>query len=352
MLAIKFVGAHGMALILCTKVVMASVAYNSALSTCLPASPRTADLGYADDFRGWYDVQGCGICLDYCRWVGHSGSGGDPSQRTTYGSSWWSCRLAGQSSSDYSPSSFFRGRPQLFDFVKRPAAGLANPRPPPGLAEKRENEQARLSSLESQVRTLGTELQERTAELQDRQAEVQKAHDNETQLLAELQRLRAQLGWNRQHEEQESISYPVLALAAVMLICILTMMTLCSRFCSDGIVATFAHTLTPLEERLLGRSADVRDMLPGGQHDGLHPKTPNVQPAATAILSPVAGNRPEKHYIGSPSEAQRQAAEPAQGSASANIRNQAAVNDTWIVASAQGSAATSASPSPSQWHIS
>ena len=49
------------------------------------------DAGYPDSFRGWYDFSGCGTCNDYCRWVGNSGSGGDPSVRQTYGSSFWSC---------------------------------------------------------------------------------------------------------------------------------------------------------------------------------------------------------------------------------------------------------------------
>ena len=40
-----------------------------------PASSYS-EAGYADEFRGWYDVQGCGQCLDYCLWVGDSGSGG------------------------------------------------------------------------------------------------------------------------------------------------------------------------------------------------------------------------------------------------------------------------------------
>jgi len=64
-------------------------------ATCKPKSTSTADAGYTDSYRGWYDVQGCGQCMDYCRWVGNSGSGGDPTKKTTHGSSWWSCRLAG-----------------------------------------------------------------------------------------------------------------------------------------------------------------------------------------------------------------------------------------------------------------
>jgi len=53
------------------------------------------DAGFVDNFRGWYDAQGCGECLDYCRWVGTSGSGGDPALQTKHGESYWSCFLAG-----------------------------------------------------------------------------------------------------------------------------------------------------------------------------------------------------------------------------------------------------------------
>jgi len=64
--------------------------------SCHPASTSTADAGWIDAFRGWYDVQGCGKCNDYCRWVGNSGSGGDPKRGILVkGDSWWSCRLAG-----------------------------------------------------------------------------------------------------------------------------------------------------------------------------------------------------------------------------------------------------------------
>ena len=50
------------------------------------------DYGYEDEFRGWYDVRGCGTCQDYCRWVGYSGSGGDPSVHAVYGNSYWACQ--------------------------------------------------------------------------------------------------------------------------------------------------------------------------------------------------------------------------------------------------------------------
>merc|ERR1712224_207845 len=76
--------------------------------------------GYSDSYRGWYDVQGCGKCNDYCRWVGDNGSGGDPSKQlhVSGGSnpSWWSCRLAG-SSSNYSP------RDQFTSFAHKKCSG-------------------------------------------------------------------------------------------------------------------------------------------------------------------------------------------------------------------------------------
>ena len=58
-------------------------------------SSSDKDPGWHDEWRGWYDIQGCGKCNDYCRWVGDSGSGGDPNVRQNFGSSFWSCRRAG-----------------------------------------------------------------------------------------------------------------------------------------------------------------------------------------------------------------------------------------------------------------
>jgi len=62
---------------------------------CMEAQEEVQDTGFTDEFQGWYDVQGCGVCNDYCRWVGRSGSGGDPTNRLAKGDSWWSCQLAG-----------------------------------------------------------------------------------------------------------------------------------------------------------------------------------------------------------------------------------------------------------------
>merc|ERR1719326_2886209 len=49
-----------------------------AAQACLPKSSAERDVGHEDEYRGWYDVQGCGRCLEYCRWVGHGSTGGDP----------------------------------------------------------------------------------------------------------------------------------------------------------------------------------------------------------------------------------------------------------------------------------
>lgn len=59
---------------------------------------KRIDPGYVDKWRGWYDVQKCGRCYDYCRWVGDSGRGGNPRKRTQKKKkgkkrSWWSCWL-------------------------------------------------------------------------------------------------------------------------------------------------------------------------------------------------------------------------------------------------------------------
>jgi len=77
------------------------------VNKCKPVNTNISDVGYPDAYRGWYDVQGCGRCNDYCRWVGYLGSGGDPKQRmevnpgnrpySDHQFSIWSCALAGTS---------------------------------------------------------------------------------------------------------------------------------------------------------------------------------------------------------------------------------------------------------------
>merc|ERR1719401_256459 len=90
----------------------------------LRAADSTADPGYEDEYNGFYDVQGCGQCLDYCRWVGLSGSGGDPALRTQKGTlskkggSYWSCDLAG-SSNPYTAAGYFGTK-----FERKKCAGV------------------------------------------------------------------------------------------------------------------------------------------------------------------------------------------------------------------------------------
>ncbi|CAJ1442139.1 unnamed protein product [Effrenium voratum] len=95
---------------------------------CLPSTTFSGwgDAGYPDNFRGWYDVQGCGKCHDYCRWVGASGSGGDPKEKLTHQQSYWSCRLAG-TSAIHSPNGAF----QSWNFDKCSGEGAVAPAPAP-----------------------------------------------------------------------------------------------------------------------------------------------------------------------------------------------------------------------------
>ncbi|CAE7393856.1 unnamed protein product [Symbiodinium natans] len=95
---------------------------------CLPPTTYSGwgDEGYPDNFKGWYDVQGCGECHDYCRWVGGSGSGGDPKEKLTHEASFWSCRLAG-TSAIHSPSGAF----QSWNFDKCSGEGAVAPAPAP-----------------------------------------------------------------------------------------------------------------------------------------------------------------------------------------------------------------------------
>jgi len=77
----------------------------------------TTDPGYTDAWRGWYDVQGCGRCHDYCRWVGHARFGTGRANWRKYdndhpyrvreiGGAWFSCRLAG-TMVDKTPPGYF-----------------------------------------------------------------------------------------------------------------------------------------------------------------------------------------------------------------------------------------------------
>lgn len=68
--------------------------------------------GYEDQFRGFYDTKGTGVCSDFCRWVGNSGSGGLPLV-TVKQSSWWSC-ISVKGTCQDTPPGYFKG----FSFAK------------------------------------------------------------------------------------------------------------------------------------------------------------------------------------------------------------------------------------------
>lgn len=66
---------------------------------CRKNKPSKSELGFRnDEFKGWYDVSGCGECFDYCRWAG-DGEVGDPSQTVFFKNdtfqATWICNLAG-----------------------------------------------------------------------------------------------------------------------------------------------------------------------------------------------------------------------------------------------------------------
>jgi hypothetical protein len=70
----------------------------SGVTTCIP-TPNPIDRGWDSDYNGYYDVQGCGKCKDFCRWVGNSGPGGDPRSQLKYGDSYWACVITGDDDS-------------------------------------------------------------------------------------------------------------------------------------------------------------------------------------------------------------------------------------------------------------
>ena len=69
-----------------------------------------ADEGFEDEYRGWYDIRGCGSCNDYCRWVGDGGSGGNPALKTFHARgtfsdkerSYWACQTPLLTTMDFS----------------------------------------------------------------------------------------------------------------------------------------------------------------------------------------------------------------------------------------------------------
>jgi len=82
-------------------------------SPCDAIVSLPGDVGYEDSFRGWYDVQGCGECRDYCRWVGNNWiKDTNPADQLQFGESdaFWSCSLAG-SKSQATPRGYFSSWP-------------------------------------------------------------------------------------------------------------------------------------------------------------------------------------------------------------------------------------------------
>ncbi|CAB9511427.1 expressed unknown protein [Seminavis robusta] len=95
---------------------------------CAAANPSTLDNGVhsgQDPYTGWYSLNNDGCCQDFCRWVGSSGSGGDPSMAIKHHNSYWSCRPAG-----YAACTYFEGFGDTFNFAKCDGQGVpASPKP-------------------------------------------------------------------------------------------------------------------------------------------------------------------------------------------------------------------------------
>ena len=71
--------------------------------SCTPVSRKITDVGWPDNFRGYYDLLGCGTCNNYCRWVGSgrkSGGNSNPANGNvrkdgkSKGGVFWSCMTA------------------------------------------------------------------------------------------------------------------------------------------------------------------------------------------------------------------------------------------------------------------
>ena len=100
-------------------------------SKCNRAPRRIRNLGFRDSYRGYYRVGGC--CY-YCRWVGSSGSGGNPRGRVRYGRSWWSCRISSEYSSAPRSGHFIypkcnKGKPNLKTLRPKPKTFRPKPKP-------------------------------------------------------------------------------------------------------------------------------------------------------------------------------------------------------------------------------
>lgn len=88
-----------------------------------------SDEGYVDDYRGWYDTRGCGTCNDYCRWVGNSGSGGNPAEKIVfkkpdYSESKWACQVPYIKYLDYKDAGVFLYKKCAGKGAKSPIEGI------------------------------------------------------------------------------------------------------------------------------------------------------------------------------------------------------------------------------------
>ncbi|CAB9511428.1 expressed unknown protein [Seminavis robusta] len=126
-----------------------------AAGTCAAANPSTLDNGVhggKDPYAGWFSLNNDGCCQDFCRWVGSSGSGGDPTNQIKHRDSYWSCRPAG-----YSACTYFEGFGDSFNFAKCDGQGVPAT-PEPEEEEEEETPEEMEESLEEEDGETCTQL--------------------------------------------------------------------------------------------------------------------------------------------------------------------------------------------------
>ena len=105
-----------------------SSTFSPAKKTSKCHTRQVRDLGYPDKYRGYYMINGC---CRYCRWVGPSGSGGNPNRRVENGrGSWWSCNISHEYSS--APTSGYFDYPKcsksiMLTMAQEPKSSPAEP---------------------------------------------------------------------------------------------------------------------------------------------------------------------------------------------------------------------------------
>jgi len=81
-----------------------------------------------DQYAGWYDIQRCGKCNDWCAWIGSEadGSGVNPRYKSRTATDYFSCKLAGGYSSAYgmTTENFFA---EGFNYTKCEGQGADTP---------------------------------------------------------------------------------------------------------------------------------------------------------------------------------------------------------------------------------